>query len=66
MFDWKVTKKKTAFTSDAKKKGQLILVQKKKQGLRRVVECLFLSKAGPKSGCVSYLITIMIKQTSDV
>ena len=29
------------------KKGQLILVQKK-QGLRRVVECLFLSKAGPK------------------
>ena len=30
------------------KNGQLILVQKKKQGLRRVVECLFLSKAEPK------------------
>ena len=52
--------------NDAKKKGQLILVQKKKQGLRRVVECLFLSKAGPKSGCLSYLIAIIRKQTSDM
>ena len=39
---------------------------KKKHCLRRVVECLFLSKAGPKSGCLSYLIVIMRKQTSDV
>ena len=38
----------------------------KKQGLRRVVECLFLSKAGPKSGCLSYLIAIIRKQTSDL
>ena len=39
---------------------------KKNQGLRRVVECLFLSHAGPKSGCLSYLIVIMRKETSDV
>ena len=37
---------------------------KKKQCLRRVVECLFLSKAGPKSGCLSYLIAIIKKETS--
>ena len=53
-------------TYDAQKKGQLILVQKKNQALRRVVECLFLSKAGPKSGCFSYLIAIIGKETSDM
>ena len=39
---------------------------KKKQGLRRVVEGLFLSNAGPKGGCLSYLIAIIGKETSDV
>ena len=33
----------------------------KKHCLRRLMECLFLSKAGPKSGCLSYLIAIMRK-----
>ena len=55
---------------DAKKKGQLTKqlkrVQKKNPVLRRVVEGLFLSKAGPKSGCLSYLIAIIGKETSDV
>ena len=50
---------------NAKKKGQLILVQKN-LFLRRVVEGLFLSNAGPKSGCLSYLIAIIGKETSDV
>ena len=39
---------------DAQKKGQLTKQVKgvqKNQFLRRVVEGLFLSKAGPKSGC---------------
>ena len=39
---------------DAKKKGQLrkqVKGVQKKQCLRRVVEGLFLSDAGPKSGC---------------
>ena len=48
------------------KKGDLILVQKKKQFLRRVVEGLFLSNAGPKRGCLSYLIAIIRKEMSDV
>ena len=30
------------------------------------MECLFLSNAGPKSGCLSYLIAIIGKETSDV
>ena len=30
------------------------------------MECLFLSKAGPKSGCLSYLIASIRKETSDV
>ena len=42
--------RKYNFKYDAEKKGQLILVQKK--FLRRVVEGLFLSNAGPKSGCL--------------
>ena len=41
--------------NDAKKKGQLTKqlkrVQKKNPVLRRVVEGLFLSNAGPKRGC---------------
>ena len=53
------------------KKGQLTKqvkgVQKKKQVLRRVVEGLFLSNAGPKRGCWSYLTEIReIYHTSDV
>ena len=56
----------TVYTHDAKKKGQLILVHKKTRVLRRVVEGLFLSDAGPTSGCLSYLIAIMRKETSDV
>ena len=38
----------------------------KKHFLGRVVECLFLSKAGLKKGCLPYLIEIIRKQTSDV
>ena len=53
------------------KKGQLTKqlkeVQIKNQGLRRVVEGLFLSNAGPKRGCLSYLTEIRaIRHTSDV
>ena len=55
------------FVDDAKKKGQLRKqvkeVQKKKQCLRRVVEGLFLSNAGPKRGCLSYLIAITTHPT---
>ena len=57
-------KKNTVY--DAKKKGQLIFVQKKNHWSGRVVECLFLSTAGPKRGCSSNLIVIIGKQTSDV
>ena len=39
---------------------------KKNLLLRRVVEGLFLSHARPKSGCFSYLIAIIRKETSDV
>ena len=35
--------------------------KKKIQGLRRVMECLFLCKDGAKSVCLSYLIVIMRK-----
>ena len=53
------------------KKGQLTKqlkrVQKNNQFLRRVVEGLFLSNAGPKRGCLSYLIEIReIFHISDV
>ena len=41
-------------------------VPKQKPFFGRVVEGLFLSKAGPKRGCSSYLIAIMRKQTSDM
>ena len=59
------------YTYDAKKKGQLTKqlfgVQKNIQGLRRVVECLFLSDAGPKRGFLSYLTEMrVIFHTSDV
>ena len=52
-------------------KGQLTkkleCVQIKNQCLGRVVEGLFLSKAGPKRGCLSYLIELKeIFHTSDV
>ena len=43
-----------------------IIWRPKKQFLRRVVEGLFLSNAGPKRGCLSYLIAIIRKETSDV
>ena len=37
------------------------------QGLRRVMECLFLSNAGPKRGCLPYLTEIrVIHHTFDV
>ena len=54
-----------------KKKGStdktIIWGPKKIQGLRRVVECLFLSNAGPKRGRLSYLTEIrVIHHTSDV
>ena len=40
---------------------------KKNHWSGRVVECLFLSQAGPKRGCLSYLIEIRaIFHTSDV
>ena len=39
---------------------------KKNHCLRRVMEALFLSTAGPKRGCLSYLIAIIRKQTSDM
>ena len=53
-----------------KKKGGLtkqLKVSKKNHWSGRVVEGLFLSKAGPKRGCLSYLIEIIaILHTSDV
>ena len=51
-------------SDDAKKRSTDF--SPKKQVLRRVVEGLFLSNAGPKSGRLSYLIAIIGKETSDV
>ena len=53
-------------TFDAKKKVNCFKPKKKNPVLRRVVEGLFLCNAGPKSGCLSYLIVIIGKETSDV
>ena len=52
---------------DAQKKKWTDFSPKKKHWSGRVVEGLFLSKAGPKRGCLSYLIEIRaIFHTSDV
>ena len=52
-------------TYDAKKRST-DFSPKKNHFLRRAVEGLFLSKAGPKRECLSYLIAIIGKETSDV
>ena len=53
---------------DAKKRSTDKKIKKgsKSHFLRRVVERLFLSNAGPKRGSLSYLMAIIRKETSDL
>jgi len=49
------------------KKKVTVIFSKKKTLFGRVVEGFYLSKAGPKRGCLSYLIaSIPIFHTSDI